>query len=94
MKDETRSVGIQELFGMKPKMHSVLVGDNSEHKKRRSRRSLFPIENGVNIFCQNLLIMNTFRDKLLLIVQITRHFHHKQQNPVLRKPKDLRIMHS
>ena len=33
MKDESRSVGIQEFFGMKPKMHSVLVGDNSEHKK-------------------------------------------------------------
>ena len=35
MKDETRSVVIDEFFGLKPKMYSLLVDDNSMHKKAK-----------------------------------------------------------
>ena len=33
MKDETDSVVMEEFVGLKPKMYSFLVDDNSEHKK-------------------------------------------------------------
>ena len=33
MKDETAGATIKECFGLKPKMYSFLVDDNSEHKK-------------------------------------------------------------
>ena len=39
MKDETGGAAIEEFVTLKPKVYSVLVDDNSEHKK----------ENGVNI---------------------------------------------
>ena len=32
-KDGTARVAIEEFFGLKPKMSSYLVDDNSEHKK-------------------------------------------------------------
>ena len=35
MKDETDGVALKEFVGVKPKMHSFLVDDNSEHKKQR-----------------------------------------------------------
>ena len=35
MKDETAGVAIEEFVGLKPKMHSYLVNDNSEHKKAK-----------------------------------------------------------
>ena len=35
MKDETRSVGIEEFVELKPKMYSFLVDDNSERKKAK-----------------------------------------------------------
>ena len=34
MKDETDGVALKEFVGVKPKMHSFLVDDNSEHKKQ------------------------------------------------------------
>ena len=33
MKDETAGIAIEEFVGLKPKMYSYLVDDNSEHKK-------------------------------------------------------------
>ena len=36
MKDETPGVTIEEFAGLKPKMYSYLVNDNSEHKKVKS----------------------------------------------------------
>ena len=33
MKDETAGAAIKEFVGLKPKMYSYLVDDNSEHKK-------------------------------------------------------------
>ena len=36
MKDETAGVVIEEFVGLKPKMYSYLVDDNSEHKKAKS----------------------------------------------------------
>ena len=36
MKDRTAGVGIEEFVGLKPKMYSYLVDDNSEHKKAKS----------------------------------------------------------
>ena len=35
MKDETAGVAIEEFVGLKPKMYSYLVDDNSEHKKAK-----------------------------------------------------------
>ena len=35
MKDETAGVAIEEFFRLKPKMHSYLADDNSEHKKAK-----------------------------------------------------------
>ena len=36
MKDETAaSVAIEEFVGLKPKIYSYLVNDNSEHKKAK-----------------------------------------------------------
>ena len=36
MKDETAGVVVEEFVGLKPKMCSFLVDDNSEHKKAKS----------------------------------------------------------
>ena len=36
MKDETAGVAMEEFVGLKPKMYSYLVDDNSEHKKAKS----------------------------------------------------------
>ena len=35
MKDETGGVAIEEFVGLKPKMYSFLVDDNSEHNKAK-----------------------------------------------------------
>ena len=35
MKDKTGGVAIEEFFGLKPKIYSLLVDDNSEHKKTK-----------------------------------------------------------
>ena len=35
MKDEIGGVAIEEFFGLKPKIYSLLVDDNSEHKKTK-----------------------------------------------------------
>ena len=35
MKDETRSVEIEELVGLKPRMYSFLEDNNTEHKKAK-----------------------------------------------------------
>ena len=36
MKDETGDVAIEEFVGLKPKMHSYLLDDNSEHRQVKS----------------------------------------------------------
>ena len=35
MKDETADVAIKEFVGLKPKMYSYLINDNSEDKKAK-----------------------------------------------------------
>ena len=35
MKEETKVVAIKEFVGLKPKMYSFMVDDNSEHKKAK-----------------------------------------------------------
>ena len=35
MEDETAGVAIKEFVVLKPKIHSYLVDDNSEHKKQK-----------------------------------------------------------
>ena len=35
MKNETAGVAIEEFVGLKPKVYSYLVDDNSEHKKAK-----------------------------------------------------------
>ena len=35
MKDETGGVAIEEFIGLKPKMYSFFIDDNSKHKKAK-----------------------------------------------------------
>ena len=35
MKDETAGFAIKEFVGLKPKMYSLFVDDNNEHKKSK-----------------------------------------------------------
>ena len=35
MKDEADGAAVEDFFGLKPKMNSFLVNDNSEHKKAK-----------------------------------------------------------
>ena len=37
MKDKTSDVAIEEFVGLKPKMYSFLIDDNSEHEKNKRR---------------------------------------------------------
>ena len=55
MKDETASVAIEEFVGLKPKMYSYLVDDNSEHKKTK----------GVNRNVVATINHNEYKDDLL-----------------------------
>ena len=41
MEDETADVVIEEFIGLKPKIYSFLLDNNSEHKKARGRIKLF-----------------------------------------------------
>ena len=42
MKDESRGVAVEEFVGLKPKMYSFLVDDNSEHRKTKGmNRNVF-----------------------------------------------------
>ena len=38
MKNETGGVAIEEFVGLRPKMYSILVENNSEHKKTQKKR--------------------------------------------------------
>ena len=45
MKDEIAVVPSEEFVGLKPKMYSYLVDDNSEHKKAKGlRENIVPIK--------------------------------------------------
>ena len=55
MKDETAGVAIEEFVGLKPKMYSYLVDDNSEHKKAK----------GVNKNVVATISHNEYKDVLL-----------------------------
>ena len=55
MTDETASVVIGEFVGLKPKMYSYLVDDNSEHKKAK----------GVNKNIAVTITHNEYKDVLL-----------------------------
>ena len=57
MKDETGGFVIKEFVGLKPKMYSFLVEDNSEHKKVK----------GVNRNVVAAKIHNKYKDVLLNI---------------------------
>ena len=54
-KDETEGVAIEEFAGLKPKMYSFLVVDNSEHKKAK----------GVNRNVVATISHNEYKDVLL-----------------------------
>ena len=55
IKDETTGVAIEEFVGLKPKMYSYLVNDNSEHKKAK----------GVNRNVVATISHNEYKDVLL-----------------------------
>ena len=51
MKDKTAGVAIEEFVGLKPKLYSYLVNDNSQHKKAKGvNRNLF-VEMNIRMFC-------------------------------------------
>ena len=47
MKDETAGAAIEEFVGLKPKVYSFLVDDNSEHKKAKGvhQKMFYSIKN-------------------------------------------------
>ena len=49
MRDEVGNITMEEFVGLKPKMYSCLVDDNSEHKKAQ----------GVNKNVERLTLSNT-----------------------------------
>ena len=54
MKHEKVGVAIQEFLGLKPKMYSYLVDDNSEHKKSKGVNKLVVAtisHNNIRTFC-------------------------------------------
>ena len=55
MKDETADVAIEEFFGLKTKMYSILVDDSNEHKKAK----------GVNKNVVATISHNEYKDVLL-----------------------------
>ena len=55
MKDETAGVAIEDFVGLKPKMYSYLMNDNSEHKKAE----------GVNRNVVATISHNEYKDVLL-----------------------------
>ena len=55
IKDEISSFAIEEFVGLKPAMHSFLVGDNSEHKKA----------NEVNENVVKTISLNEYKDVLV-----------------------------
>ena len=55
MKDQIAGVAIEEFVGLKPKIYSYLVDDNSGHKK----------ENGVNRNIVETISHNEYKDVLL-----------------------------
>ena len=70
MKEETKSVTIEEFVGLKPKMYLLLVDDNSEHKKAK----------GVNRVTRSY---NEQKD-VLLNIKCLRHSMNRIQSKVLR----------
>ena len=62
MKDETGSVTIQEFVGLKSRMHSFLVDDNSEHEKAKdvNRNVVATISHDEykDLLLNNILIFN------------------------------------
>ena len=54
MKHEKVGVAIQECLGLKPKMYSYLVDDNSEHKRSKGVNKLVVAtisHNNIRTFC-------------------------------------------
>ena len=70
MKEETKSVTIEEFVGLKPKMYLLLVDDNSEHKKAK---------------CVNRVTRSYNEQKdVLLNIKCLRHSMNRIQSKVLR----------
>ena len=65
MKDETGGVAIEEFVGLKPKMYSYLVDDNSEHKKAKgvNRNVVAAISHNVykNVLLNNKYLRHSIR---------------------------------
>ena len=70
MKDETASVAIEEFVGLKPKMYSYLVDDNSGHKMTKNlnkNKIVFTISNNKTKTSELLLIKFIKITKLFVI---------------------------
>ena len=69
MKAETAGVEIEEFIGLKPKMYSLLVNDNCEHKKA----------NGVDRNVVTTISYNEYKN-ILLNKKFLRHSMNKIQS--------------
>ena len=69
MKDKTAGVVIEEFVGLKPKMYSFLVDNNTEHKKAKD----------VNRNVVATLSQNEFKD-VLLNNKCLRHSMNRNQS--------------
>ena len=69
MKDETAGIKLEEFVGLKPKMYSYLVDDNSEHKKAK----------GVNKNIVAIISHNEYKD-VLLNKKCLRHSVNRSQS--------------
>ena len=67
MKDETRDVAIEEFLGLKPKMYSLLVDDNSEHNKAKRVNRNFAAKISHNEYKDVLLNNKCLRHSMNII---------------------------
>ena len=73
MKDETAGVMIEEFVGLKPKIYSFLVDENSEHKKAKS----------VNKNVAKKITHSEYKDELLNS-KLVRHLMNRIESIVYR----------
>ena len=59
MKDETGGVAVEEFVGLKPKMHSFLVDNNSEYKQVKGvNRNVVATISHIKMYCLMINISN------------------------------------
>ena len=81
-KDETAGAAVEEFVGLKPKVHSFLIDDSSEHKKTKS----------VNKRVVATISHNEYRD-VLLNDNCLRHSMNRIQKIIEQEPmKSIKLL--